>query len=216
MFAPYLLMVGGVALGTIMCVTHSLLSSKFSQAVWIVVAFVQGVTGYALGRLVLHLRKAAQVDPLTGICNRRHFHEMLTREIGSARRFKGPIALLLIDVDHFKAVNDRYGHMVGDEVLQEIAALLRRNTRRVDTIARWGGEEFSVILPRTGRDGAIRCAERLRQGIESSFDMCHVTISVGVAFSHRRLSMDDLITKADAALYSAKQNRNAVSVLEAD
>ncbi|MDP2859735.1 MAG: GGDEF domain-containing protein [Bacillota bacterium] len=100
-FAPYLLMVGGVALGTVTYVTHSLLSSDFNQPVWIVVAFVQGVTGYALGRLVLYLRKAAQVDPLTGVCNRRHFHEMLTREIGSAQKARDPIALLLIDVDHF-------------------------------------------------------------------------------------------------------------------
>ena len=84
-FASYLLMVGGVVLGTIAYVAHSILSTDFNQPVWIVVAFTQGVAGYALGRLVLHLRKAARVDVLTGVCNRQHFHEMLTREIGDAQ-----------------------------------------------------------------------------------------------------------------------------------
>ncbi len=215
-FAPYLLMLGGVVLGTITYVTHSLLSASYNQPVWIVVAFAQGVAGYWLGRLVLRLRRAARVDSLTGIYNRRHFHEMLTREIVQAQRLKGPISLLLVDVDHFKTVNDSYGHIAGDEVLKKIADLLRNNTRRVDTVARWGGEEFSVVLPHTGRDGAIRCAERLRACIESSFEAYQVTISIGVAYAHRRLSMDDLIDKADTALYSAKQNRNSVSAIEAD
>jgi len=215
-FAPYLLMLGGVVLGTITYVTHSLLSANYNQPVWIVVAFAQGVAGYALGRLVLRLRRAARVDSLTGVYNRRHFHEMLTREIGNAQRLRGPVSLLLIDVDHFKTVNDSYGHMAGDEVLRKIATLLRNNTRRVDTVARWGGEEFSVVLPHTGRDGAIRCAERLRACIETSFEEYNVTISIGVAYAHRRLGMDDLIEKADTALYTAKESRNAIAVIEAD
>ena len=170
-------------------------------------------------------------DPLTGLYNRRYFQDRLTHEIQRARRHGRPLSLLIADIDHFKEINDTYGHQAGDEVLRSIALLLVNQTRATDITARYGGEEFVAVLPETDAHGALRVAEKLRESVavtplyhlergvlgesprtdETSSIGC--TISIGVAsFDAKRMAdAGELVRAADEALYAAKQaGRNRV------
>jgi two-component system cell cycle response regulator len=166
------------------------------------------------------LEVLATTDHLTLALNRRAFMERLTAEMDRARRYALSVALLMVDIDHFKRVNDTYGHLVGDEVLREIAKTLQREARTVDVVARYGGEEFCVILPETSVEGATALAERVRARIaaqpampDKDYRGLHVTVSIGVATipNPRVNSPEDLIALADEALYRAKaEGRNRV------
>lgn len=169
-----------------------------------------------------HLRRQAAIDGLTGIANRRAFDEVLERECRRAARAMEPMALLLVDVDHFKAFNDHYGHLAGDQCLRAVAMALAGAVQRPgDLPARYGGEEFAVVLPGTELEGAASMAERLRTAI-LALNIAHaensagpsVTISVGVAALFPPMaSPAELIARADRALYDAKhQGRNRVAV----
>ncbi len=157
-------------------------------------------------------------DPLTGVHNRRALNERLTEELARSRRFGHPLALLMLDVDHFKAINDRYGHQTGDQVLTVIGRCLREHVRRIDFVARYGGEEFVILLPETDREGARRFAERLRQAVaalELGGELASPTVSIGVAVSREADTPDSLLQRADAALYAAKRaGRNRVMVAD--
>ncbi len=165
------------------------------------------------------LIELAYTDFLTGLKTRRHFEEQLDREIKRAERNGNPLSVVLIDVDHFKPVNDRYGHQTGDIILREIASLLMKGRREIDTVARYGGEEFIIILPDTNLVGADYVAQRLREDIESSDfaadslpQPVRLTISLGAAsFPRDGQSKSDLLEAADVALYEAKNSgRNRV------
>ncbi len=163
-------------------------------------------------------------DSLTGISNHRALHQALEAEIARAARYQTPLSLLLLDVDHFKAFNDTFGHPAGDGALQQIAALLQQHRRQSDTVARHGGEEFAVLLPQTDRGGALILAQELRAAIEKApWPLRPVTVSIGTAtldpFSPKNPTSDiapvkaagDLVKRADQALYNAKTNgRNCV------
>jgi two-component system cell cycle response regulator len=164
------------------------------------------------------LEALATTDPLTRVLNRRALLDRLTVEVDRARRFAAPLTLLLLDVDHFKEINDTAGHLAGDSVLRQLGALLEDAVRKVDVVARYGGEEFVVILPETLTEGATVFAERLRERIAAQpFDVgeraAHLTVSVGIASfpSPRVVSTEDLFARADEALYRAKSGgRNQV------
>jgi len=165
------------------------------------------------------LEALATTDPLTRVLNRRALLDRLTAEVDRARRFESALTLLLLDVDHFKQINDTAGHLAGDSVLRQLGALLEDAVRKVDVVARYGGEEFVVILPETSNDGATIFAERLRERIEGqAFDVSvdrpvHLTVSIGIATfpSPRITSTEDLFARADEALYRAKSGgRNQV------
>ena len=165
------------------------------------------------------LEELATRDPLTRLLNRRALLERLSAEVDRCRRFEKPVSILLLDLDHFKTINDGYGHLVGDDVLRQTAALLDTAARTVDVVARYGGEEFVVILPETTPDGALIFAERLRERIGTHpFDVggrepLHLTTSIGIASfpSPRVESTEDLFARADEALYRAKSSgRNQV------
>jgi diguanylate cyclase (GGDEF)-like protein len=150
-------------------------------------------------RLVAELRLAASTDPLTGLLNRRAFRERAMRELARARRTGEPFAALLIDVDRFKQFNDREGHVAGDEALVALARELTRGLREIDTLARIGGDEFAVLLPDTGTEGAHATAERLAA-------ITTVAISVGTAvYGLDGHTAEELGRAADAALYAAKR-----------
>jgi diguanylate cyclase (GGDEF)-like protein/PAS domain S-box-containing protein len=170
-------------------------------------------------RLFAETQQLARTDPLTGIPNRRYLFEVGARELSRARRFGHPLAALMLDIDVFKRVNDTYGHATGDQVLRTLSGSCQHHIRDVDTVGRYGGEEFVILLAETDRVGAQRVAERLREQVEHSAmetpqGPVSVTISVGVA---ERAESDDLTTllaRADQALYAAKQaGRNRVAVL---
>jgi diguanylate cyclase (GGDEF)-like protein len=165
-------------------------------------------------RLYAQMAQQALTDGLTGCFNRRSFEMQLERDMHLATRMRQPISLILLDIDHFKRVNDTYGHDVGDIALRMLANGLREELRGVDTAARYGGEEFAVILPQAGLEGAVAVAERLRAHIEQTEvpGVGRITASFGVAtFPLHATSRDGLVATADRALYSAKHSgRNLV------
>lgn len=165
-------------------------------------------------RLFAETQQMALTDGLTGCFNRRSFEMQLERDLHMATRMKLPLSLIMLDLDHFKSVNDTYGHDAGDLALRVIADALRQELRAVDTAARYGGEEFAVILPQAGLEGALSVAERLRARIESVEipKVGRISASLGVAsFPTHASSRDALVTIADRALYQAKhEGRNRI------
>ncbi|WP_342375363.1 diguanylate cyclase [Myxococcus stipitatus] len=163
-----------------------------------------------LAREVGELQRLSSTDGLTGVHNHRYFQERLREEFRRAQRYDDPLALILLDLDHFKQVNDRHGHTAGDGVLREVAAALQRSVRETDLVARYGGEEFAVLLPRTQLTGALTVAERVRRDLGTlrvgPDGVLNVTASLGVSsFPHRSvLSPEQLLLTADEALYRAK------------
>jgi len=166
--------------------------------------------------LLDRLRAQATIDPLTGCHNRRGFDEILGVEFARAKRYRRPLALVLLDIDHFKTINDAFGHEVGDNALQRIGRAVRHTFRNTDSACRYGGEEFALIFPETAKDEGLRLAERLRVLIETLPPNPEVprslTASFGVAaFPDDGNDISSLIRAADRALYSAKANgRNRV------
>ncbi len=168
-------------------------------------------------RLYNRLQQLSIYDPLTKIYNRRHFMQRFDEEFERARKFKHNLAFLMIDIDNFKKVNDTYGHLVGDVILREVARLIKKNIRGIDLLARFGGEEFSVILPETDKAGAIMLAERINMHICHqplvAFDEKVLSeVSIGLAsFPENAVNSDILLEVADKALYKAKTlGRNRV------
>ena len=155
-------------------------------------------------RLVERLEELSVTDELTSLANRRYLMQKLEEEVRRSARTGHLFSLLMIDLDHFKEVNDRYGHQTGDEVLKRCAAILREGVRGIDFVARYGGEEFCALLLETSPTGARRAAERLRRAVKALPDPVP-TISIGVAFWEPSGSADDLLRRADEALYKAKE-----------
>lgn len=152
----------------------------------------------------------ARTDPLTGLANRRDILDRMQKEIGRAERFKRTFSLIMIDVDAFKQVNDKYGHAAGDEVLRKLASIINGLLRKTDVCSRWGGEEFLIFLVESKTDGAVVLAERIRKTIASlklthDKHRLHITVSLGVSEYRSGQTADNCIAEADKALYKAKQ-----------
>lgn len=171
-----------------------------------------------LRRLNQQLHRLAAVDTLTGLWNRRHGKQVATTEIMRAERYAIPVSLALFDIDHFKRINDRYGHLQGDEILKEFAARIRRHLRELDVLVRWGGEEFLLLMPNTEVDAAVRVAEKLRALLARTpfSEVGQVTASFGVAqLRAGEDSFDAWLKRADDALYRAKSaGRNRVRMAD--
>jgi diguanylate cyclase (GGDEF)-like protein len=170
-------------------------------------------------RLFERVRSLSIRDSLTGLFNHRHSMEQVAQEFGRVGRYEGGVSVLMVDIDHFKKVNDEHGHQAGDFVLREVSRILKDTLRVVDSLGRYGGEEFVAILPHTNREDARQTAERLREAIaEHPFRVgpreLRITISVGIA-TYPSATVDTsgaLIREADKALYRAKQaGRNQVA-----
>jgi diguanylate cyclase (GGDEF)-like protein len=159
------------------------------------------------------LQRLATTDRLTGIWNRLHFDEAAVAEIERAARYGEPLSLLIFDIDHFKTINDTHGHLVGDQVLVELTQRVRQHLRTADVLARWGGEEFVVLLPHTRGEDAVKLAEKLRRLVAGAPfpEVGQVTSSFGVAEFRPHETTDLWLTRVDDALYAAKAGgRNRV------
>ena len=184
------------------------------------------VVSSSLAYLLMHreradeeTRRLATTDPLTGLFNRRTFIELAERELARSRRDSSSLSLMILDLDHFKQVNDTYGHLVGDDVLVAFASLIRDRARRGDLVVRYGGEEFCVVLPATSLPAAVALAERIRAATAATALTARpmkITVSVGVTAyaGGASVTLETLLARADEALYRAKhEGRNRVVAL---
>jgi diguanylate cyclase (GGDEF)-like protein len=155
------------------------------------------------------VKQLAYLEGLTGIFNRRYFEMRVVEEIDRARRFDSGMAVLMIDIDQFKRLNDEFGHLLGDEVLRQVSSMFHQQVRKIDVVCRYGGEEFAILLSQTNQQHSLAVAEKLRRLVESwQFPGVpqSVTISAGVAtFPDHGTTRDELVKSADAGLYAAKQ-----------
>jgi diguanylate cyclase (GGDEF)-like protein len=171
------------------------------------VAALVGLLRANVNRVIWRLSDAAMTDELTGLLNRRGFHDLFETELERARRSGQPLSLIVGDLDHFKALNDRFGHAAGDRALEQLALILNTAKRRIDAAARIGGEEFAVVLPDSDHHAAYILAERMRREVRETFmyEPYELTISLGVAtFPLHGGDVDALVASADDALYAAK------------
>jgi diguanylate cyclase len=202
-----------VVLGAEFRPTTTMLNVVACLPLLVVYPMIVGVTGYRLSRRVREqnrlLAELSRIDGLSRLLNRSHWEAAVVAEFKRSLRGGAPAALLMIDIDHFKPINDRHGHLVGDAVIRDVAALVRETLRESDTAGRYGGEEFGVVLPDTGMEGATAIAERIRQRIAGANvgtrAEIRCTVSIGVAETTADLTdPHEWIERADRALYRAK------------
>ncbi|WP_158219825.1 GGDEF domain-containing protein [Ideonella sp. A 288] len=212
----FVVQIGGQAMGPIVYLPATLVPAMIAPFVtWRIFRLV-----HALERAQAELRHVASTDNLTGLQNRGSFTDTLGRDMARAARTGGPLVLMMLDLDHFKHVNDEHGHPVGDALLQGIAGVLRGTLRDVDPVGRWGGEEFIVGLDACSLDDACEAAERVRRAIEgfglplANGAELHASASIGVAaWAGPGESFDALVRRVDDAMYTAKRaGRNRVVV----
>jgi two-component system, cell cycle response regulator len=187
---------------------------SYVQEVGLIRIYALDITQRKRDEAAIHL--LATTDSLTGIANRREFTTILTNEVARAKRYNTPLSLVMYDIDFFKLVNDNYGHDVGDSVLQALTRLVKQNIRSVDVVARWGGEEFMLLMPQASLAAAFAAADKLRLTIaDYRFDkVVHLTVSFGVSEFDPEDNLNSLLKRVDDALYLAKQNgRNRVETL---
>ena len=163
------------------------------------------------------LDELSRIDPLTKLSNRRDILEKIEYEVIRAKRNKKPISFLLCDLDHFKKINDKYGHDCGDEVLKKVAETFTSTLRQQDLISRWGGEEFLIVLLETDRKNSYDVAEKVRKNIENLKIKCldkaiKITITIGISEYEEDTNIDDIIKRADMALYIGKSRSRNCSV----
>ncbi len=206
-------------LTTILNVIHTtyVLKFEFTLAAFIIPTFAGLLFGLLLAHIKVlssQLKQLAFTDSLTQIYNRLHFAHFLDAEIDKVKRYGGTFSIIFFDLDHFKDINDNYGHQAGDAALEQITQIVTNANRSADIFARYGGEEFIILTPETDLSGALIHAERLRNEIDKfDFDTVgHITSSFGVAeFNPETDTVESLFDRADAALYLAKENgRNRV------
>ncbi|MED1721801.1 GGDEF domain-containing protein [Brevibacillus parabrevis] len=174
-------------------------------------AMIQIAAGYRLGTYVNRLRQMAYHDSLTGVLVNRRFLDKLIREIKLAKIQQYPVTLLFIDLDNFKKFNDCHGHMEGDRLLCQFAAILQASVRSQDTVGRWGGEEFVVLLKHADTQQALAIGERIQNQVRQS--LSGVTASIGVAsYPHHAATAEELTHKADTLMYEAKKQKDCMIV----
>lgn len=187
-------------------------SNKHSRIISRLLYFI-GATTAELEEANKELKRISGIDKLTQLYNRRKLDEILQEELSRSTRYKTGFSVLLLDLDHFKKVNDQFGHLVGDVVLVEVGKILKQIVRESDTIGRWGGEELLIILPQTSQESAVIVAEKIRHQVEEThFQVAgHLTCSLGVATFRSGDNQEKILLRADRAMYAAKNNgRNQV------
>lgn len=205
----YRLLVGGDNLGELLF----LRAQKFSESEVVQIEYLLASLLAPLRNSLMYKQalETALRDPLTGVSNRASFDQSLVREVDLAHRHQNPLALIVMDIDHFKKINDQYGHLIGDCVLRDVAKCTQRCIRSSDMVFRYGGEEFVILLSNTTPEGANLLAERIRRSIEKqgyvySDHSIRATVSMGIACLCANENPLDFFARADKALYESKQN----------
>lgn len=211
--APVILPVTGLAIIIFLYFVHDYLYDRWQWMFWMILSLVNVCSAVLVGTLVKRLNQGASKDPLTGLYNRRCFYDRINYEMEKMKRTKLPLSLALIDIDNFKAINDTYGHLEGDKVLVKLAEIFKTQARSGDTIVRWGGEEFAMILPEIDKSGALAFAERIRTLVECSDWRYKITVCIGITTVYREQDAERMMSIADRALYKAKENKNMVVLL---
>lgn len=208
-----ILSMAGFVISICLYFVHDFLYDRLRGMFWLILLLVNVCSGALIGALIKSLHQGANKDPLTGLQNRRCFYDRIDYEIEKMKRTKLPLSLAFIDIDNFKIINDTYGHLEGDKVLVELAQIFKTQGRSGDTIVRWGGEEFAMILPETDKMGALALAERVRRLVESSNCNYRITICIGITTVYHERDVEKIMSIADRALYKAKENKNMVVFL---
>jgi diguanylate cyclase (GGDEF)-like protein len=214
-YAPLTLMILGMGVGVTGYIINFYIPYSVARLLWFLATILFAALGLRSGEIVRSLYHNLYNDVLTGLRNRRFFYLNLSHEMKSNVEYNKPITLLMIDIDNFKSINDTYGHIVGDKVLKDMACIFKDNARESDTVVRWGGEEFSIILPNTDSIMATRIAERIRKKIESyefsyGYTSFKATVSIGTVTINNTMHAEKIIDFADKALYKAKEKKNLV------
>ena len=210
-YASLMLALFGIVIGLAGYYLNMFLPINNENLLWGGIALLLGVAGFATGSLIRRLALSSLTDPLTGLWNRRYFYQRLAAEERRASRRKTPVCVAMIDIDNFKAINDKYGHAAGDLVLSELAAIFRNTVRATDIVTRWGGDEFAIIFPRASLPAAYAVMERIRDKVEARFHSSYgLALSAGVIPLESDQAVQDLLITADRALYQAKIQKNLV------
>jgi diguanylate cyclase (GGDEF)-like protein len=209
-YTPWILALLGATFGLVAYFLDVVCRIKYESLLWLGVILILFCTGFVTGRLIQRLKLSSHTDFLTGLWNRRYFYLRLDEEESRATRKKTPLCVAMVDVDGFKTVNDTYGHAIGDVLLSDLAAILKKNTRKMDVVSRWGGDEFAIIFPETSLDTALDVMKRVRDKVEASFKPYSLTISAGIISLEPDQDIKSLLIKADQALYKAKNKKNSV------
>lgn len=217
-YAPFILLVIGLILWWSVFLADKYIYNYSQRYIWMFLALVLILICTICGVIIKKMYQQVHIDTLTGLHNRKYFYTRL-----AAIKKKDSFSLILIDLDDFKNVNDTYGHLVGDQVLQQFAEILHNNTRKNDIIARWGGEEFAVILPEAALREAFKIGNRIREVVEKhTFTYkeitCKITISIGIAAAKEGtdLGIEQFVKLADEALYRAKEKKNFIVMATED
>jgi diguanylate cyclase (GGDEF)-like protein len=214
-FTPFIISLNVIILHVLGYILDLYIPRTYVFIIWTSIAFIDAFFAFRCGMMIKDLHILAYTDKLTELYNRRFFVGKMVDEMKKLKHNDLGISLLMIDVDNFKIVNDTYGHIAGDLVLKELADIIKPNIRVRDTITRFGGEEFAIILPQTNKERAIIVAEKIRNLVANHVfrfkeDERNVTISIGVVSVRDQVDTQLLIDLADRALYKAKERKNAV------
>lgn len=208
---PVIFMIIGTIIGCAFYFMHQNVDNRH-WVIWAVFLFLYMLMWLALGGFIKKLCMDVYSDELTGLWNRKYLQMKLRNEIKSLKG-KGILSVAIVDADNFKCVNDTFGHMKGDAVLAELANVLKATVRKNDTVVRWGGEEFVIILPDTDKEGAEVVCERVRQAVERHNFSCPILLTISAGVASIKCCTDDahtLLEMADKALYQAKRIKNSV------
>lgn len=197
-------------------------SDSFGSDDIALIELLSQLVGASIGNIKLFekIQRQASTDGLTGLVNHKTFYEIMEKELWRSRRYGGQISLIMIDVDNLKKVNDTYGHRAGDKVIKEISTRIKQSIRQIDTAARYGGDEFAVILPNTSLSDATVVAERMVNAVSQSpaiwrKEQIPLSISVGLGQYDADTNPEDITSRSDEALYSAKQaGKNTIRIFE--